>query len=88
MVGRHSPRKPTLGIVEAQFPPLTSIEAAQQRLERINVWACSGLMAGSVASAAVRSIEVWLRASEAKLTHEVVEDLKGEVERLRAEWRR
>jgi hypothetical protein len=45
-------------------------------------------MAGSVASAAVRSIEVWLRASEAKLTHEVVEDLKGEVERLRAEWRR
>jgi hypothetical protein len=42
-------------------------------------------MAGIVAGAAVRSIEVWIRASDSKLTREVVEDLKGGVDRLKAE---
>jgi hypothetical protein len=63
--------------VEAAFGQLETLEDAQRRLERLGVWATAGMMAGPVANAAVRSIEVWLKAHESKLTREVVEDLKG-----------
>jgi hypothetical protein len=45
-------------------------------------------MSGSVAGAAVRSVDVWLKAHESKLTREVVEDIKGEVARLKADLKR
>ena len=78
----------TLAKVEAAFGALETIDDAQRRLERLCVWAAAGLMAGSVAGAAVRSVEVWLKASESKLTREVVEDLKREVSRIKAEVKR
>ena len=71
--------------VEEAFGPLQTIEDAQRRLERIGVWAAAGLLGGSVAGASVRSVEVWLRASESKLTQHVVEELAGELKRLKAE---
>jgi HAMP domain-containing protein len=75
----------TLDKVEAAFGSLKTVEDAQRRLERLGTWAAAGMMAGSVAGAAVRSVEVWLKAQESKLTREVVEDLKGELDRLKAE---
>ena len=70
--------------VEEAFGPLETIEDAQRRLERLGVWSAAGLLAGSVAGAAVRSVEVWIRAHESQLTRDVVEELKHEVTRLKA----
>ena len=75
----------TLEDVETAFGMLDSLEDAQRRLERLGVWAAAGLLPGSVAGAACRSVEIWIRASESKLTREVVEELKAEVARLKAE---
>jgi len=49
------------------------------------VWAAAGLLPGSVAGAAVRSVEVWLKAHESKLTREVIDDVKADVDRLKSE---
>ena len=43
------------------------------------------LPSGSIAGAVVRSVEVWCRAHEVKLTESVVEDLRREVNRLKGE---
>jgi hypothetical protein len=80
--------KLTLESVEVAFGSLETLEDAQRRLERLGVWSAAGLLAGSVASAAVRSVEVWLRAHESKLTQAVVEDLKRDVDRIRDELAR
>ena len=58
---------------------------AQRRPERLGVWAAAGLLPGSVAGAAVRSVEVWLKAHESKLTREVIDDVKADVDRLKSE---
>jgi hypothetical protein len=78
-------RRLTLAKVEAEFGTLVTIEDAMRRLDRLGVWAAAKMLPGSVAGAAVRSVEVWLRANESKLTREVVNDIKGEVIRLKAE---
>jgi hypothetical protein len=75
----------TLDKVEAAFGPLDTLEDAQRRLERLCVWAAAGLLTGSVAGAAVRSVEVWLKAHESRLTREVVETLRTEVARLKGQ---
>ena len=49
------------------------------------MWAAAGLLPGSVAGAAVRSVEVWLKAHESKLTREVIDDVKADVDRLKSE---
>ncbi|UCG87927.1 MAG: hypothetical protein JSW71_05120, partial [Gemmatimonadota bacterium] len=77
--------KLNLANVEAAFGPLETIEDAQRRLERLGVWAAAGMLAGTVAGAAVRSVEVWLKAHESRLTQDVVESLKKEVDRLKLE---
>ena len=77
--------KLNLSRVEAAFGPLEAIQDAQRRLERLGVWAAAGLLTGSVAGAAVRSVEVWLKAHESRLTERVVEELSGELKRLKAE---
>ena len=43
------------------------------------------MLTGSAGSAAVRSIEVWLRGHESQLTERVVEELQADVARLKAE---
>ena len=50
-----------------------------------NIWIASGLLSGSQGSASVRAVEVWLRGHETRLTEKVVEELSGEVKRLKAE---
>ena len=77
----------TLDRVEAAFGPLEAIADAQRRLERLGVWAAAGLLTGSVAGAAVRSVEVWLKAHESRLTENVVDELTGQLKRLKDELR-
>ena len=68
--------------VEHAFGQLTTIEDAQRRLERLGVWAAAGLLPGSVAGAAVRSVEVWLKAHESELTQSLADELSDEVASL------
>ena len=75
----------SLARVERELGPLETVEDAMRRLDRLGLWIAAGMLTGSAGSAAVRSIEVWLRGSEAKLTQRVVEQLAGEVKRLKAE---
>ncbi len=77
-------RKLTLERVERELPPLTDLESAMLRLDRIGLWAAAGMLTGSVAGAVVRSVEVWIRGHESQLTNEVVDDLKSEMKRLKA----
>jgi len=58
-----------------------------RRLDRLNLWISAGLLTGSQGGAAVRSIEVWLRGHESRLTEKVVEELAVEVKRLKGELR-
>ena len=48
------------------------------------VWALSGLLPGSVAGSAVRSVEVWVKTHESRLTQEVVTDLRRRLDELEA----
>ena len=73
-------RKLTLDRVEAEFGDLDTLEDAQRWLRLVGTWAAAGLLAGTVANAAVRSIDVWLRAHESKLTRELVDKLKARIE--------
>ena len=75
----------TLTRVEAELGPLETVEDAMRRLDRLNLWISAGMLSGSQGSAAVRSIEVWLRGHESRLTERVVEELHDEVERLKAQ---
>ena len=75
-------RKLTLDVVEAELPPLTDLDTAMRRLDRIGLWAAGGLLQGAVASAVVRSVEVWVRAHESRLTQEVVQQLRTRLDEL------
>ena len=78
-------RKLNLERVEQELPPLTDLESAMLRLDRIGLWAAAGMLTGSVAGAVVRSVEVWIRGHESQLTNEVVDGLKSEMKRLKAD---
>ena len=78
-------KKLTLERVERELPPLTDLDSAMLRLDRIGLWAAAGMLTGSVAGAVVRSVEVWIRGHESQLTNEVVDDLKSEMKRLKAD---
>ncbi len=73
--------------MEAELGPLETVEDAMRRLDRLNLWISAALLTGSQGGAAVRSIEVWLRGHESRLTEKVVEELAVEVKRLKSELR-
>ena len=75
----------TLERVESELGSLESVEDAMRRLDRLGLWIAAGMLTGSAGSAAVRSIEVWLRGHESRLTERVVEELQADLERLKAE---
>ncbi len=77
----------TLSRVEAELGTLETVQDAMRRLDRLNLWISAGLLTGSQGGAAVRSIEVWLRGHESRLTEKVVEELAVEVKRLKSELR-
>jgi len=80
---RHRARL-TLERVEAELGPLETVDDAMRRLDRLGLWISAGMLSGSQGGAAVRSIEVWLRGHESRLTERVVEELQADVERLKA----
>jgi hypothetical protein len=75
-------QKLTLERVEAELCPLATLDDAMRRLDRIGLWAAAGMLHGALASAVVRSVEVWVRAHESKLTREVTEELRARLEEL------
>ena len=82
--GGKAIKRLTLHRVETGLGPLETIDDAQRWLTQLAVWAAANLMpSGSVAGSCVRAVEVWLRAHESKLTEEVVEHLKRDVEELK-----
>ena len=78
-------RRLTLRRVEQELGQLETVDDAMRRLDRICLWALGGLLPGVVANAAVRSVEVWLRGYESKLTEKVVEELQADLERVKRE---
>lgn len=78
-------RRLTLERVEAELGELTGLEDAQRWLRRLALWAAGGLLAGSVAGACNRAVEVWLKCHESRLTTEVVDDLRARLEVLEAQ---
>ena len=78
-------RRLTLRRVEQELGQLETVDDAMRRLDRICLWALGGLLPGVVANAAVRSVEVWLRGCESKLTEKVVEELQADLERVKRE---
>ncbi len=78
-------RRLTLERVEEELGPLETIADAMRRLDRLGLWISAGMLSGSQGGAAVRSIEVWLRGHETRLTERVVDDLQADVERLKTE---
>ena len=78
-------RKLTLDRVERELGALETVDDAMRRLDKLNIWITAGMLTGSAGGAAVRAIEIWLRSAESKLTREVVEDLRREVNRIKVE---
>lgn len=87
-LGRRSGRarrKLGLSDVETTLPPLTDLESAMHRLDVVARWALAGMVPGAIASAAVRSCEVWIKGAESKLTRELVDGLRKRLETLEAQ---
>ena len=78
-------RRLTLRRVEQELGHLETVDDAMRRLDRICLWALGGLLPGVVANAAVRSVEVWIRAKEAEASFEVVEALRADFKTVREE---
>jgi hypothetical protein len=89
-VGGHAKarRRLTPERVEAELGALDTLEDAMRWLRQIALWAAGGLLHGAVASACNRSVEVWVRAHESRLTREVVDTLRGRLEELEAQLSR
>ena len=71
--------------VARQLPPLDSVENAMKRLELINDATVSGVLAGSVAGAAVRACEVWLKAHAQEVDARRLKELERQIASLEDE---
>ena len=69
---RSKQRKLTPDRVAKELGPLETVEDARRWLYQIGLWICSGTLTGSMASAANRSVDVWLKAMEADHTKELI----------------
>ena len=83
--GKSTGTRLSLARVESELGSLETVQDAMRRLDRLNLWISAGLLSGSQGSASVRAVEVWLRGHETRLTEKVVEELSGEVQRIKAE---
>ena len=72
-------RKLTLTRVEQELGKLQTLEDAERWLRIVGSWAAAGMLPGAVASACVRSVEVFVRAHEAKVTRKLVEELQRKI---------
>ena len=79
------PKKMPLERVSKDLGALETLQDATRWLTLIAQWALAGMVPGTTAHASVRAVEAFIKVHESKLTREVVEDLKGEVDRLKRE---
>ena len=68
-----------------ELPPLKDHGDAKIWLERISRAVATGQLTDRSASAAIRGVSEWIKAHEGQLTAHVVDDLQGEVDRLKNE---
>ena len=77
--------KLTLEEIEQELGSLTDLESVKKRLDRIGIWALAGMLTGVLAGAAVRSCEVWIKATEADLTNKELDELRATIAGLKAQ---
>ena len=77
----------TLNRVEAELGVLTSLQDAQRWLQRLCLWGAGGLLPGAVLGSCVRSVDVWVRAHESRLTGELVNGIRDRIEELEMQMR-
>ena len=78
-------QKLTLKRVQDDLGTLETIDDAQRWLQLIAGWTAANMISGTAGHVCVRSVEIWLRAHESKLTQAVVNDLRKEVDTLKGE---
>ncbi|MDZ4863116.1 MAG: hypothetical protein SGJ01_06675 [Gemmatimonadota bacterium] len=61
---------------DEMLTPLTSPADAKLRLEDIQKWALSGIVTTAQASAATRTVEIWLRAEVSELDRQKLRELE------------
>ena len=81
------PRKLRVPDVEEALGALDTLEDAGRWLRQIGIWTAAGKLTGAAAGACVRSVEVWLKTHESKLTRQVVDDLKSRLAELEDQLR-
>ena len=86
--GGRARRKLNLDVVTAELGALDTLDDAMRWLRQIALWAAGGLLHGAVAGACNRSVEVWVRSHESKLTEQVVGELRQRLEELEGHVKR
>ena len=78
-------RRLKIGDLETELGALDSIDDAMRWLRQIGLWTAADMLSGARGNVCVRCVEVWIRAHETKLTQQVVDELRDEVERLKSD---
>ena len=73
------------GLEADELPPLKTHEDAQAWLETIGRAVATGRLSDRQAQAAIRAVSEWVKAEGERATAEVVDELRAEVERVRAD---
>ena len=84
MKGALASRKPT-GLDTDELPALKSHADAQVWLEVIGRAVLTGRITDRIAQAAVKAVSEWIKAYGEQLTAVVLDELRGEVERLKSQ---
>lgn len=78
-------RRLSLDKVEAELGSLDSLEDAQRWLRMIALWTAAGMLTGAAGNVCVRSVEVWLKGAEAKLSREITTELRRRLEDIESQ---
>ena len=73
----------TSGLASDTLGPLANHQDAKRWLEEIGRAVVTGRLKDRDAGAGIRAVEAWLKAEGERVTMQVVEELKAEVERLK-----
>lgn len=74
--------------VERELPRMTDPESVQRRVEIVTNWACAGIVSPGVASAVVRSAEIWNKLADLALDRERVRKFERRIKELEADLKR
>ena len=74
--------------VRAELGPLETISDAQHWLFTLALWGAAGQINGSILSACIRAVEIWIRAHSEGQAEEVKTDLERKIKKLERESRK